>query len=128
MRRVWYFLLALLTIPVGLLSRAYDAELPYWYGTYAPDTLWTVMFYLLFRVAWVNRPRRVAALAALCLSFGIEFLQFYHAPWIEAIRATRLGGLILGFSFLWSDLACYTLGIAIAWGLDEKLAGGSGRR
>jgi hypothetical protein len=51
------------------------------------------------------------ASAALIFSFFIEISQFYHAPWIDAIRQTRIGGLILGFGFLWSDLVCYTAGI-----------------
>ncbi|MEM7655870.1 MAG: DUF2809 domain-containing protein [Bacteroidota bacterium] len=117
-QRLWYAGLALLTIPIGLGSRIYDAHLGF-YGTYAPDTWWTVMFYLGFRALLVHRSRRVAAIATIALSFGIEFLQLYHAPWIEAIRATRLGGLILGFSFLWTDLVCYTVGLLLAWGADE---------
>ena len=35
----------------------------------------------------------------------------YHTPWIDSIRQTTLGGLILGFGFLWSDLACYAVGV-----------------
>ncbi|MGC1717640.1 MAG: DUF2809 domain-containing protein [Isosphaeraceae bacterium] len=37
----------------------------------------------------------------------------YHAPWIDSIRQTTLGGLILGFGFLWSDLACYAVGVVL---------------
>ncbi|MEC1172420.1 DUF2809 domain-containing protein, partial [Bacillus paralicheniformis] len=36
----------------------------------------------------------------------------YHAPWIDAIRAVPLGGLILGYGFLCSDLLAYVLGIS----------------
>jgi hypothetical protein len=45
----------------------------------------------------------------------------YHAGWIDAIRATRLGGLILGYGFLWSDLVCYAAGVGLGaileWGV-----------
>ena len=44
-------------------------------------------------------------------SLMIELSQLYHAPWIDAIRRTRLGGLVLGYGFLWSDLACYAVGV-----------------
>ena len=37
----------------------------------------------------------------------------YHAPWIDNLRQTTLGGLVLGFGFLWSDIFCYTIGIII---------------
>ena len=45
-----------------------------------------------------------------------------HARWI-AVRRTTLGGLVLGFGFLWSDLACYTVGIGLGmvleWGMSR---------
>jgi Protein of unknown function (DUF2809) len=40
----------------------------------------------------------------------VEVGQLYHAPWIDSIRRTTLGRPILGFDFVWSDLACYALG------------------
>jgi hypothetical protein len=44
--------------------------------------------------------------------------QLHHAPWIDAIRNTRPGALVLGYGFLWSDLACYVAGVAIAAGVE----------
>jgi hypothetical protein len=52
--------------------------------------------------------------------FCIEISQLYHAPWIESLRSHPLGGLILGFGFLWSDLVCYTFGVVFGY-LMEKL-------
>jgi hypothetical protein len=48
---------------------------------------------------------------SLALAFLVEVSQLYHAPWIDGIRNTTLGGLVLGFGFLWSDLVCYLIGI-----------------
>lgn len=48
--------------------------------------------------------------------------QLYHAPWIDSIRATSLGGLVLGFGFLVSDLICYTCGVLIAYFFDRTMA------
>lgn len=53
---------------------------------------------------------RVAA-AALALSYVDELSQLYHAPGIDQLRRSLLGGLILGFGFLWSDIVCYTAGV-----------------
>ncbi len=68
-----------------------------------------------FGLAFVfNRwPAKAIALTTLLFSFAIEFSQLYHAPWIDSLRATRLGGLVLGFSFVWSDLLCYSAGVLI---------------
>ena len=58
------------------------------------------------------------SLAAITFSFAIEFSQLYQAPWINNLRHTKLGGLVLGYGFLTSDLICYTVGIAIGIILD----------
>jgi len=67
-----------------------------------------------------------AALIALAFSFLIEFSQFYHAPWIDAIRATTIGGLVLGFTFVWRDLLCYTVGVGLGLLIDMWLNNDSG--
>ena len=61
------------------------------------------------------------AATALAIAYLVEISQLYHAPWIDALRLTALGGLMLGFGFLWSDLACYTVGVA-AGVLLERVA------
>ena len=43
-----------------------------------------------------------------------------QAPWLDALRATLFGRLVLGQGFLWSDLVCYAAGIAI--GVVAELA------
>ena len=46
-------------------------------------------------------------------SYLIEISQLYQGEWINSIRDTTLGALILGHGFLFSDLICYTIGILI---------------
>jgi hypothetical protein len=53
------------------------------------------------------------ALLALGVAWGVEFSQLYHAPWIDAIRATLPGKLVLGNTFNWPDLPAYAVGIVI---------------
>jgi hypothetical protein len=36
----------------------------------------------------------------MLFSVAIDLIQLYHAPWIDSIRQTTLGGLILGFGFI----------------------------
>ena len=45
--------------------------------------------------------------------YGIEVSQLYHAEWIDSIRATTLGGLVLGYGFLWNDLVAYIIGVGV---------------
>jgi hypothetical protein len=53
------------------------------------------------------------ACAALATSFLVEASQLYQAPWINAIRSTTLGHLVLGTGFEWLDLCAYTVGVAL---------------
>ena len=53
------------------------------------------------------------AFGALVFSWAVEFSQLYHAPWIDMIRSTLPGRLILGSTFNWPDLPAYALGIAM---------------
>jgi hypothetical protein len=62
------------------------------------------------------------ALAAVAFCFAIELSQLYHAPRIDSIRQTTLGGLVLGFGFLWTDLVCYSVGIAIGSVVELAIA------
>lgn len=111
--RLVYSALIVLTLLSGLASRQFQDYLPTFLATYAGDTLWALLVFLLTGFLLPKKSIFLNALIALIFSFGIEISQLYHAAWIDTIRQTRLGGLILGFGFLWSDLLCYTAGIAI---------------
>jgi hypothetical protein len=60
------------------------------------------------------------ALRALGFSWSVEVSQLYHAPWIDAIRATIPGKLVLGNTFHWPDLPAYAVGIAIGALIEWK--------
>lgn len=106
-----YLLLCVCTIILGLASRVPAIPWPSFFATYAGDTLWGMMVFWGFCLCAPRAETRQVALAALVFAFAVEFSQFYQAPWIDAVRGTRLGGLILGFGFKASDLLCYTVGI-----------------
>lgn len=118
-RSIGVVLLALcITVATGLASRRYGSALPEFIANYAGDTLWaTMVFWLLALVSPRQRTVTLACAAAL-IAFCVEVSQLYHAPWIDALRASRLGALVLGYGFLWSDLACYVVGVGIAAAVD----------
>ena len=98
---------------LGLASRRYGAGLPALVAEYAGDTLWAVMAFIIVGVLAPEWPTSRVAVTALLASYADEVSQLYHAPWIDAIRNTRLGALTLGYGFLWSDIVCYTVGVAL---------------
>ena len=60
-------------------------------------------------------------LLAFIFSYLIEFSQLYQADWINQIRASTLGGLVLGYGFFIQDLVSYAIGILIGFCLDYHL-------
>lgn len=115
--RILYLILTIITIILGLLSRKVSG-LPQIISAYSGDILWALMMFLIIAFIFKKKSTIFIISWAIILSFGIEISQLYHAPWIDAIRNTVLGGLILGFGFLWSDLVCYTIGIIIGIIID----------
>lgn len=115
--------LAALTIAAGLASRRYPELLPEFVARYAGDTLWAAMVFWLLAMLWPRARTRGLAIGALGIAVGVELSQLYHSPWIDTIRETRLGALALGSGFLWSDLACYAVGVGVAAGVDTLFTG-----
>jgi len=56
---------------------------------------------------------------ALGICVVVEFSQRYHAPWLDAVRATTAGRLVLGSGFDPRDLAAYAAGVSVAVLLDH---------
>lgn len=121
--RLVYALLIIVVIALGLASRAKALQpfLPTFISEYAGDTLYAVMIF--FGLAFLRPQFSTSRLATLALSICvlIELSQLYHAPWVDVIRQTRIGALILGFGFLWSDLFCYVVGVACGVSLEFLL-------
>jgi len=111
-RPVW-LTVAACAIALGLASRRFGDGLPPFLAAFAGDTLWAL---LVFAIAGSLSPRAamwVRAAGSLAFAIAIECSQLYHAEWLDAVRATAPGALVLGSGFLWSDFACYAAGIAI---------------
>ncbi len=112
--RAIYFTLFILTIVVGLLSRHFGF-IPLFIG----DVLWALMVYFMMRFVFVNATITRVTAYSLFFCYAIEFSQLYKAPWIDNLRHTLFGKLVLGDTFLWGDLLSYTIGIAIGIIIDK---------
>jgi hypothetical protein len=116
--RLKYALLTVATMFLGLASRAYSMPNDFIH-TYVGDAIWAAMVYWLIRLVLPHFSTKTSAIYALSFCYTIEISQLYQADWLNVIRHTRLGGLVLGFGFLWSDFVCYTVGIGVAYCLDN---------
>jgi hypothetical protein len=110
----------LLTCAAGLACRLPWA--PRFVSLYCGDVLWGCLFFLLLAFATPQQPTSRLWLGAVALTEGIELSQLYHSTAVDAARSTRLGGLLLGHQFLWSDVVGVAIGATVAALLDAKLS------
>jgi Protein of unknown function (DUF2809) len=120
MNRLHYFIAVGITMLVGLMSRRFTEGGDFIHD-YVGDAIWAGMIYLGFRFLQPSKPLKFAIIATLGFCYAIEISQLNQSDWLNQLRSTTLGGLILGFGFLWSDFVMYTLGIFAAAFVDYQL-------
>lgn len=113
--RLLYATFAIIVIILGLSSRKFAFALPALLNDYLGDALWALMIFIGFGFLFPKIATKKLAFISLMFCYGIEVSQLYHAEWIDSIRATTLGGLVLGYGFLWSDLVAYTIGVGVGF-------------
>ncbi|MBC7383586.1 MAG: DUF2809 domain-containing protein [Bacteroidia bacterium] len=78
-----------------------------------------MMVFFMFRVIFTNPLKWL--LYEFVFSYIIKFSQLFQVGWINSLRTTVLGALVLGSGFLWIDLVCYFTGIVLAFAIDRFL-------
>jgi Protein of unknown function (DUF2809) len=116
-----YVGLLVATILLGLATRRFPQAFPQIVATYGGDTLWAMMVVWLFAIARPKATTMALAVSAIVVALLIECSQLYHAPWIDSLRVTTPGALVLGQGFLWTDLVCYAVGVLLAALIDRLI-------
>jgi Protein of unknown function (DUF2809) len=107
------FLINILTIvPLGYIVR-FGHILPEFIsdagGSIAYEIFWILSIVTIFPRANI----RITVISVCLATCSIEFLQLYQPPWLQAIRATLPGRLVLGTTFSWQDFPPYFVGCAL---------------
>ena len=108
-RRIQYFMLICAIIILGLASREVSF-VPLFVG----DVLWAIMIFLIIQFLFIDMDIKVLVLVSLMICYIVEISQLYQVEWLNNIRKTTPGRLVLGQGFLWVDIISYTVGITIA--------------
>ncbi len=114
-------------IASGLASRRYPRFVPGMLHDYPGDALWAMAAYWGVVLLWPRISIGGAALSAAVISLAVELSQIYHAEWIDAIRRTLFGRLVLGSGFDWIDLVAYAAGTILAAIMDRWFLERSGQ-
>ncbi len=104
------------TVALGLLSRLRPLGW-YVYDKSLGDVLYAVAAYLALALLFFRRRPAAVAPPALALCLAIEFFQGTGIPG----RYARFAAVrwLLGTTFSWHDVACYSVGVAAVGTLDE---------
>lgn len=114
LRRLIFACAIIILCVSALLARKAAGYSPNFFNTYYPDTAWTMAVYCGFGLIF-NRGKIFNLSAAIITSYIIEISQLFSMPLLSAARSTVIGGLILGYGFLWSDIICYTVGALLCF-------------
>jgi hypothetical protein len=108
-------------IILGLASRKYQSNFSDTINLYLGDAIWAMMVYFFFRIFAFKTSILKHGFFCLIYCYLTEISQLYHSPLIDSLRNTTIGGLVLGFGFLWSDIISYSIGLIIACLLEFLL-------
>lgn len=101
-------------VPLGFATKLYRGPAEAWvHGSLGG--VFYVCFWCLAVLALRPRlpPWRVATVV-LAITSALEFLQLWHPPLLQQIRATFLGRTLIGTTFSWSDFPYYAAGALAA--------------
>ncbi len=108
--RLIYLSLIIITVITGLVSRELSPSVvPLFVG----DILWGLAVFLLMRFLFIEKALQFTIIVSLIYAYATEFSQLYQASWIDELRTTFFGKVLLGETFYIGDLASYTIGIGL---------------
>jgi hypothetical protein len=107
-------------VPTGYLIRF--AETGGWIsdflGSVAYEMFWIALVALLcpkLSPLWI-------AIGVFFVTCGLEFLQLWQPAWLQAVRATLPGRLVLGNTFVWTDFLSYGVGSGLGGWVGRAIA------
>ncbi|NJL57328.1 DUF2809 domain-containing protein [bacterium] len=103
------------TVPIGFACKYYQGWLDWWWNDYGAAIFYEI-FWILLAVWLLPRTKPGAiALWVFAITCVLEILQLWHPAWLQAVRATLVGRLLLGTTFSWWDFPHYAIGCALPW-------------
>jgi hypothetical protein len=111
--------LCIIACGLGLRRFGLGLGLPSLVVKYGGSILWgTMVFFLVAMLARRGSRCHLAVLSAT-IAIGVELFRLVHAPWLDAIRLTIAGALLLGRIFSPWDMLAYGAGIGLGVLLDR---------
>jgi hypothetical protein len=88
---------------------------------YAGSAIWGAMVYWVVALLLQRSSVAVTALVAAAIAVATEASQLVHFPWLDQVRRTTIGVLLIGRYFSFGDIVAYLAGIAAAATVDARV-------
>jgi hypothetical protein len=100
---------------MGVGTKFYRGRFETWFHNYAGGILYEVFWIVLFGALFPGSKLWLIAGSVFVVTCGLEVLQLWRPPFLQAIRSNFLGKALLGNGFDPSDFAYYVIGSVIGW-------------
>ncbi len=110
---IWAVFLFLIEVGIALF---FDDQI---IRPYIGDVLVVILIYC-FLKAFIINPVWTLAIITLLFAYFIELLQYFKIVKVLGLQKYTLARVVIGTSFSWIDMLCYTIGVAIVL-VVEKL-------
>jgi hypothetical protein len=112
--RVALLINIILIIPLGYTIR-FAGPGPERFNDFMGAVAYEIFWILLAVFLWPQVSLVWAAVGVCVATCGLEFLQLWQPPFLQAARATLPGRLVLGNAFTWADFPSYFVGSFLGW-------------
>jgi len=109
-QRGWILFSLLVVIPVGFYSKFYTGPAAHWVNNSLGGLFYEIFWCLLIAGLFPHLSPKWIAGSVCMATCGLEFLQLWHPPYLEAVRRTFIGQTILGTTFSLLDFPYYIAG------------------
>ena len=116
--------LMVVTVAAGLAVRFARIGLPAVLVKYGGSALWALMVYWACSSLLPRLSFQWAGLLAGTVATGVELFKLIHTPWLDALRLTLPGILLLGRIFSWWDILAYWAAIGVGALVDARIRAG----
>jgi hypothetical protein len=116
--RIKILLCLALTVPLGFGLKFYPGPGACWCNPYGAAVLYEV-FWCLAAYFFFTKPRNIPVIAVtvFLVTCGLELLQLWHPPLLEAVRGFSPGAWLIGTGFDWLDFPHYVFGSLLGAGI-----------
>ncbi len=113
-RRVLLWSFGAITL-LGTLGKFYPGPGRSWLNNSFGGVPYVILFMALVALIWPRLAPGWLALGVLVATCLLEVLQLWQPAWLQAVRATLPGRLVLGSTFSPSDFWYYLIGAGLGW-------------